>query len=321
MSMRITNGMMIDSFLINMQNNMQKMDRYTQQLASNRKMVRLSDDPVGVLNALTARQRLQRFEQYQSNLVTARNWVEQADTTLQEMSAKTIHIREEIIYAASGAKTNEDRQNIASLTRELRDHLKDALNTTLGEQHVFAGYNTTNAPLTVGADGKILYNGLDMSDTSPANLDLLKGELAQQVQIEVGFSLNMDVTVNALSVLGVGDDNFFKVLDDVIALMEDPDIAPSDAVAQLSAKLEQISIGHNRITTSLVRVGSMLNRIDMLEDRYSQDIINYNEIRSRIEDIDSAEVIMDWKMAQAVYEQSLSTGARVIMPTLMDFLR
>ena len=92
-------------------------------------------------------------------------------------------------------------------------------------------------------------------------------------------------------------------------------------VEQLSAQLDTPSTAHENVLSSLVRAGAMYSQIEILENRYSGDIINYNDIRSRIEDIDSAEVIMDWKMADAVYKQSLSTGARVIMPTLMDFLK
>jgi flagellar hook-associated protein 3 FlgL len=58
-----------------------------------------------------------------------------------------------------------------------------------------------------------------------------------------------------------------------------------------------------------------------LEIRYAQDEINYTQMMSDAEDVDFAEVIMNQKMAEAVYQAALSAGARVIQPTLMDFLR
>ena len=44
-------------------------------------------------------------------------------------------------------------------------------------------------------------------------------------------------------------------------------------------------------------------------------------MRSDAEDVDMADVIMYLKMAEAVYQAALSAGARVIQPSLMDFLR
>jgi flagellar hook-associated protein 3 FlgL len=42
---------------------------------------------------------------------------------------------------------------------------------------------------------------------------------------------------------------------------------------------------------------------------------------SKNEDVDMAEVIMRLKSEENVYRASLSAGARIIQPTLVDFLR
>lgn len=319
--MRITNGMMVDNFLNNMQANLAKMDQYTSQLSSNRKIVKLSDDPAGVFSALTARQRLQRYEQYQRNLIKARNWSEQCESSLQEISSKMGSIKEQVVYAANNIKNAGDRENIAALMVELRNTVMDALNTTVGDNHIFAGYNTVNKPLTFAPDGTtVLYNGIDLGNiTDPANVDRITAEQGQNFQLEVGYGLQMDVTMTAIEVVGVGDNNLFKTINGIIDLMNSG-LENAQVVEELSGYLGGLSKAHETIGSCLVRTGAMTTQIDILDDRYSQDIINYNEIRSKIEDIDSAETIMDWKMAEAVYKQSLSTGSRVIMPTLMDFL-
>ncbi|MEA5058886.1 MAG: flagellar hook-associated protein 3 [Clostridia bacterium] len=320
--MRITNNMMVNSLLTNMQTNLTKMSQYTSQLSSNRKIVRLSDDPVGVYNALTARQRLARYEQYQRNLVTARSWAEQCETSLEEISSKMAAIQEEVINASTNVKTASDRENIAALMSELRDTVKDALNTTVGDQFIFAGYNTSEQPLTFASDGTtILYNGLDLSNISDAaNLASIQAESGQSLQLEVGYGLQMDVTMTAMDVVGVGENNLFKILNDTIDLMNSGQ-ETSEVVDALSGQLGKLSKAHNTITSSLVRAGAVSAQIDILDERYAEDVINYTQIRSNIEDIDSAETIMDWKMAEAVYKQSLSAGARAILPTLMDFLQ
>ena len=44
-------------------------------------------------------------------------------------------------------------------------------------------------------------------------------------------------------------------------------------------------------------------------------------VQSNIEDIDTAEVIMQYKTAESVYMAALSTGSKIIQPSLLDFLR
>ena len=56
-------------------------------------------------------------------------------------------------------------------------------------------------------------------------------------------------------------------------------------------------------------------------NRYSLDAINYEAIRSNIEDIDQAQTIMNYKYSEAIFKQALASGAQIIQPTLMDFLR
>lgn len=330
MSFRITNGMMINSFVRNMQTNLGKQDKFTNQLSTGRRIVALSDDPTGVYNALTARQRLQRYEQYQRKLVTARNWAEQADTALQEISARITYVKEQLIYATDSAtKTPNDRANIGVLVAELRDDMVSTLNATMGDQTIFSGYNTVQEPFTFAYDDEgnvtgVLYNGLDLTDVDDAdNMKMIEKEKAQHFSIEVGYNLQMELSVNGIDAVGTGDKNLFKIVGDIIDLMfkESSGEEETNDIHELSKCIDRLSEAHDVIAQQLVTIGATENQIEILEDRYSQDVINYNEIRSLVEDIDSAETIMDWKMAEAVYKQSLSAGARVIQPTLMDFLK
>ncbi len=321
--MRITNSMIVDDFMVNMQANLTSMNQYANQLATNRKIVNLSDDPVGVYNALTARQRLADYERYEDSLTTARAWVEQSDAALQEVSAKIADVKEALIQAASDVMNDGDRNNIAVLAGELRDTITDALNVNIGGQYVFGGFNQTNPPFSIDDSGKVLYNDIDLShpdvlDDTTAMYAEVKDEEGQVFTIEVGYGVHMEVTMPGIEVVGKGDENLFKICEDVISLMENN---PGDVVEQLSNLLDDLSNAHLNVTSGLVKVGATSFEIDTLESRYSADIINYNDIRSRVEDIDAAETIMQFEMAEAVYKQSLAVGARIIMPTLLDYLQ
>ncbi len=64
-----------------------------------------------------------------------------------------------------------------------------------------------------------------------------------------------------------------------------------------------------------------MNRLEMMEALNGNNELNYIEVLSKVEDIDQAQVTMEFKMAEAVYRSALAVGARVIQPTILDFLR
>ena len=49
--------------------------------------------------------------------------------------------------------------------------------------------------------------------------------------------------------------------------------------------------------------------------------LSINELLSKTEDIDIAQKVMEFKMAENVYTASLQTGAKILQPSLLDFLR
>jgi flagellar hook-associated protein 3 FlgL len=74
------------------------------------------------------------------------------------------------------------------------------------------------------------------------------------------------------------------------------------------------------ITKERAIIGANVNRLDLQENRLEDTSINYEELLSKNQDADMAEVIMDLKMQENVYKASLAAGARIIMPSLVDFL-
>lgn len=68
-------------------------------------------------------------------------------------------------------------------------------------------------------------------------------------------------------------------------------------------------------------LGARVNRMELVKARVEDDNITFTKLLSQNEDADMAEVIMKLKSQENIYRASLSVGARVIQPTLLDFLR
>lgn len=316
--MRITTTMISDSFLKDLQTNLQESNTYSQQLTAGRRIIRLSDDPVGVLNSLTARNKLSRNTQYQSNLSSASKWVDQTETCLRELSAKMTDVYDNLLEAASDTRNTADKGNIATIVTQFRDSLMETLNTTVGDQYLFGGYNTNSAPLTLNDEGRVLYNGIDLSDLSAENVEKINTEAGQNVHVEIGFNNQMDVSMTAIEVLGVGDKNLFGLMEKIIDVANSGD---ADASEQLSGCVNDFLEAQVNVETCLVKAGTMQDKIEILNDRYSESEVTLTKQIDDAQGIDQAETIMQWKYAEAAYEQSLAMGAKIIQPTLLDYLK
>ncbi|MBC5646764.1 flagellar hook-associated protein FlgL [Christensenella tenuis] len=178
--MRITNSMMIDNLLTNLNAGLGRVSKYNSQLSSNRRIVNLSDDPVGVFNSLGARQQIRRLNQYQKNVTAANKWVVQTENAINEMEQTIVNIKE-LTTEAAGVRNEDDKKNIATQIEELMEHLLETCNGVIGDKHMFAGFNTTNAPFEAIRDGAgkltgVLYNGYDL--TLPGNAVILGKKIA-----------------------------------------------------------------------------------------------------------------------------------------------
>lgn len=310
--MRITSSIIMNTFMNNLNNNMSNLNKLQAQSSSNRRIVHISDDPVGLLTALQVRDRISDIEQYSRNIDEANLWLSQAENSMMEINSVITSSYELVLQASSSAISANDKQAIAAQIAQMRDQVLNASNSKMNSKYIFGGYNTANAPFAVNG-GILYYNGIDMVNGDPVALAAQKN---QQMEFEIASGgLRMNVSYTGVELLGTGQDNLYDILNRLYnALEADAPVADiSDFAGILQDKQEEM-LG------MISDIGARYNRLDMLKTRYEDDTLNYTKIKSQIEDIDQAEVIMNYKMAESVYQASLNAGANIIQPTLLDFL-
>ena len=66
--------------------------------------------------------------------------------------------------------------------------------------------------------------------------------------------------------------------------------------------------------------GARINRFELTRDRNESREIEVTRLQGELEDLDFAEAIMQFSMSENIYNASLRAGAKVILPTLGDFI-
>lgn len=130
------------------------------------------------------------------------------------------------------------------------------------------------------------------------------------IKYNLGLSNDLDVNI-------IGTDFFSKIFSTIESI--ETDINNDDAAA-LSERLTDIDGNISDVLKYLSQVGAKTNRLENTKSRLDTNYNDYTELLSNTEDADIAKTIMELKMDENVYMASLAVGAKIIQPTLVDFL-
>jgi flagellar hook-associated protein 3 FlgL len=305
--MRVTNRMLINNMINNIGGNLRRMEKYQNRLSTGKKINVPSDDPVVAARALKLRTDVSRLEQYDRNVKDALSWMEITESSLANITDILHRARVLAVQGANGTTTPENTQKIEEEVKQLKHQLIQVANSTYSGRYIFSGFKTDQKLLN--EDGsfaievindveKIVYE-VDIGDDIRINLtggDVFNNG-GDATALDPNPPLMIELFNQFIAALNVGDHSTVGgLLDDIDEHMDN-------------------------ITRVRADVGARYNRLELTENRLSKNIYNFTKLMSENEDIDQAENIMLLKSEENVYQASLAGGARIIQPSLMDFLR
>jgi len=309
--MRITNNMLTQNYLNNLERTVERMSQYQYQMSTGKRIRRVSDDPIGSISSLSIRTKISQLNQYQRNIDDAKAWLTQSETAITVLNNVIKNMYEKTVQAANGTQHTSEKLAIATELSELREHIVQLANSNYGNQYIFGGYQTDSQPIT-GSD-PVLYQGMDLTNLTPSEAEFLN---QQTRMIEIGPGLLTSVSIPGSKLLGTGSENIIQITDELIDILRAE--GSTDEISPYILKLQK---KQEDTLAMLTEIGGRINRLDLVNNRTDQDLLNYESVKSNIEDVDIVEAIMHLEMERAVYTSALSIGSSIILPSLADFLR
>ena len=170
---RVTNNMMVNSLMMDMQNNLRLMTKYNEQIASTRIINRPSDDPGGLVKSLRLRTNINEAKQYSKNLNEAMSFLGTTDSAMDNIGQVLHRIRELMVDVSNETKSNSDMKAIGVEISQLKQQIESIANTTYGSKMVFGGLNVTEPSYQ---DGKWVGNNrqllveIGVANVTPVNI-------------------------------------------------------------------------------------------------------------------------------------------------------
>jgi len=274
--------------------------RAQSQIASGKKVQKASDGPAEVVASLDSRAQLRRSEQLDRNAGVARQWLAASDGATQSIIERVSAVRSLLIQANSAPSGPNTRTAIADQINSLRQSLIESANTTVLGRPIFSGT----------AGGQLAY------DSTGAYL----GD-AGTVIVPVTRAVNLQVARTGPEVFGVSNPSdpangdLFQMLTSLSQAVMNGDSAA------LTAGLSKLDTATDRVQRVQVELGSRLNQVNDLRSAAAANDTELKAAISQLEDIDLAEATIAFKSREASYQAALQVTARIIQPSLLDFLR
>ena len=296
--MRVTQSMLTNNMLRNISSSYSNLDKYMDQLSTGKKINRPSDDPVIAMKGMNYRSQVSNVEQFDRNISEVHNWMDNSDAALDETTQALQRLRELAVQSSNGTYEDGQRKNIAAEVDQLKDHLVEVANTKVNDKHIFNGTSTTGeSPVTVDAAG-------DVTGVSTNNDDV-------RIEVTNGTKLKVNITPQ----------NVFSqdLFDDIEAFSSA--LKSGASGDDLGSHIGTMDTHINNTVSERADLGARMNRLELVEDRLESQSIAAKKMMSDNEDADMEEVIINLTTQESVHRAALSSGSRVIQPTLLDFLR
>jgi flagellar hook-associated protein 3 FlgL len=292
--MRVTHGSIAKNVLANLQGNISRMSETQQRLSSGKQINRPSDSPSGTASAMELRAQLAQQQQYVRNVDDGMGWLNAADGALPGVDEKVARARSLVLQGMSAGSSGQTaRDALAADIRQLSESIRVEANTTYLNRPVFAGNTDKGEAYTASG----VFNGDGGT-----------------VVRTVGSNTKVAVNVDGKVVFGEGDDSIFNVLSTIATKLEtDP--------GALTEELDRLDDRAATIRNGLSTVGARSNQLERMRQAADDMALNVSQSLSDVEDIDLPQTITDLQLQQTAYQAALAAGARVVQPSLIDFLR
>ena len=292
---RVTESSIHTRVLNNLQRNIAKGQKIQEQLSSGKQINRPSDSPTGTVSSMQLRGESRAVQQYTRNADDGLGWLSTLDSTLTSSSTLVNRARDLTVQGlSSGSSIGQSNEAMAAEIDQIKSSLIGYANTKYLDRPVFGGTTTSN----VAYDGSGAYVG-DAGQTTRT----------------IGANAKIRVDANGPETFGTGDTQLFTVLQNISDNLRSGD---TDALGENLKKLDSAS---DLMKNTLSDVGARYNRVTQMKQSAQDRLLSVTSQLSEIEDVDLPKTIMDMQLQQTSYQAALAASAKVIQPSLIDFLR
>lgn len=296
--MRITTQMLALTVKSNLNNLRTRIDRLNTDWVTGVTVRQASEGPSEAAKTMRFAHALDQGERYRSTLSQTKAWLADTDSALGQLGDTLQRARVLILEAFNDPNPAEALAAISQEIEQLQHHIVTIGNSQHQTSYIFGGTRTDVAPYGLDAAG----NGQFYGNSEAMERELAFGQLVQINYVE-----------DRLDIIGMLD-NFRDIID---GLRNDPD--NFSTIGQ--PYLEQLDVHFDVVLAARAEVGSKINRVEMLESRFIDAMVNLEALVTDTIGTDMEKTAIEMAMFETAYQGALAVAGRILPMTLVDYLR
>jgi flagellar hook-associated protein 3 FlgL len=300
MGTRITTRILFTNSMANLHQIESDLSRLQEQLSTGRVVNRPSDNPVATRRAIGYRSQLRQGGHFLTAIRDTRIFVSAGDSTLDTVTDAVQRVYTLLLQAANTTVDDPQRAAIASEVDTILGGIIDLSNTRSGGRQLFGGSRTL----------------------SPAfESTTVAGEVVSVQYMGNSDEMNVQIDSDAfITANQPGDSVFMGAIDMFQWLIDSRDDLRANDLANLDQRIGEFDTVLNQILVARATYGARENRLNFNQERIEDNSIVIQDVLSQTEDADFAETIMRINLKEVALNAALSASARIIQPSLLDFL-
>ena len=272
------------------------------QIATGRRIVSPSDDPVGTTQIFPLNEVIEKTRQYLKNSDAAESRLSLEEKNLSSVSDILIRVNE---LAVQGNSDTINAQGRNAIAQELRQHLQALMGVAntkdVNGEYLFAGHAVTTQPFVEAPAGTFTYQG----DSGQRSVQI--GESRLVAVGDPGDDVFMNVPFS-----GGGNQSIFETID-ALATDFEANTASPNATTDIKSALDNVS-------TVRAKIGARLNALDTQKEVSEELILQSEKTLSSIQDLDYAEAISRLNLQLAGLQASQQAFTRIQNLSLFNYL-
>ena len=301
--MRVSTSMIYDQGVIALQKQSAALLHTGQQIATGRKILTPSDDPVGSARALDVSQSKSVNQQFITNQGYAEDALKLVEGQLDGAGEIIQYARDRVLAAGNPALSPADRQSIATDLRSQFDAMLAIAKTRdANGDYLFAGYRSNTPP----------FEKTDVAGTPGTEY---KGDQGSRT-MQVSSSRFMSVSFGGEVAYGTAGEGVFKVLGDFITALE----TGTDVPGAVSTALGGLDESLDRVLTTRAQIGSQLVEVEQLGFIGSDLDLQYQTTLSNLQDLDYNEAISRLTQQRTFLEAAQQSFLKTTGLSLFNYL-
>ncbi len=298
--MRVSSHQFHLNSIKNIQSNTENFNEKSIQLATNKRILKPSDDPLGTVMIMNLGSEIKSLEQYKTNMDAVNFSLGQQEVQLTGIVNQIYSLQSLITTAADGSMGEAEIKALGQEMSVAFPAIVDLLNATDSDgQYYFSGSKTDEKPFQIDATGNYVYAGDD---------------IVREVAVSDDSSVKNNIVGNDLDP-GAG---FLNAMQDYLVDVNNP---PAGGVGNQSrVMIDKLADFLGTISSQVTTIGSTMSSLDSITTS-NLDITTFTvNLQDDLSAVDYPEAFISMNESMAAYESSMQVYSTVSKLSLFSYI-